>query len=450
LYKEGNRYLIGVIKQNVINPSQVTGSVRPDDTSKVLDDARWQKIWNAADGTAAGNWRLSAQMETSTNAWESVSEPAANNIHLMKNANRLPLLKTLAAPVLTAYVYSLFHHETSGDTWTGMDYSGIIYGGPNGYSTFGWYNQAGNPSFFSTAYSYASSRMRLWLYPSSVDLVGTAAAVPPRKSAFSFSGAVQTWTAQRAASPANPIVIKVWGAGGATVKDGAAGGGGGYAEISVTSGINAGDALSVYVAGAGQSGSASRSAGGGGGASAVMKGDVLFAVGAGGGGSHAVAGSGYGGAGGGSSGVQGGGDGCGGGVGGGGANGSTQGVGGPSNRNYAAGQPGRDGRGGDGGSGNGGTTQTGTGGWGWRNGGDGGAVPGDGGGGGGGAGYAGGGGGGGGCWGMGGGGGSSYFNASFGTGALTPGSGATAGQSSDADNASQGAASQHGRVVIID
>jgi len=450
LYKEGSRYLIGVIKQNVINPSQVTGAVRPDDTSKVIDDARWQKIWNAADATSAGNWRLAAQMETSANAWENVSEPAANNIHLMKNANRLPLLKTLAAPVLTAYVYSLFHHETSGDTWTGMDYSGIIYGGPNGYSTFGWYNQAGNPSFFSTAYSYSSNRMRLWLYPSSVDLVGTVTAPPPRKSAYSFSGSVQTWKAQRAATPTNPIVIKVWGAGGATVKDGAAGGGGGYSEISVTSGINAGDALSVYVAGAGQPGAASRSAGGGGGASAVLKGDVLFAVGAGGGGSHAVAGSGYGGAGGGNVGVQGGGDGCGGGLGGGGASGSTQGVGGPSNRNYAAGQPGRDGRGGDGGSGNGGSTQTGTGGWGWRNGGDGGAVPGDGGGGGGGAGYSGGGGGGGGCWGMGGGGGSSHFNSSFGTGTLTPGSGASAGQASDADNAGQGAASQHGRVVIID
>jgi hypothetical protein len=178
LYKESNRYLIGIIKQNVLNPTQVSGVVRPDDVSKVIDDARWLKIWNASDATTAGNWRLVAQMETSANSWESVSEPPANNIHLMKNANRLPLLKTLAAPVLTAYVYSIFHHETSGDSWTGSDYSGIIYGGTNGYSTFGWYNQAGNPSFFGTAYSYASLRMKLWLYPSSVDLAGLSTPPP--------------------------------------------------------------------------------------------------------------------------------------------------------------------------------------------------------------------------------------------------------------------------------
>lgn len=451
LFNEGDKYLIGVIKQNVINPVQVQGAVRLNDESKVIDDSRWEKIWHAADATAAGNWRLSAQMETSANGWETTAAPAANNIHLMKNANRLPLLKTLAAPVLTAYVYSLFHHETSGDSWTGMDYSGIIYGGPNGYGTFGWYNQAGNPSFFATAYSYASLRMRLWLYPSSVSLAGSSPALPaPRKSEFNHSGSVQSWTAQRAATAEHPIIIKAWGAGGATVSGGAAGGAGAYAELQVTSGVNAGDTLSVYTAGAGQPGSASRSGGGGGGASAVVKGSTVFVVAGGGGGSHAVAGSGYGGAGGGDTGEKGGPDGCAGGEGGAGALGATSGAGGPSNRGYQAGQSGHDGHGGNGGSGNGGATQAGTGGWGWRNGGNSGAVPGDGGGGGGGAGFAGGGGGGGGCWGMGGGGGSSFANSSFGAGRVVSGAKTEAGNQSDADNAGSGAAGVHGRVVIID
>ena len=446
LFKDGNRYLIGVISQNSINPAQVSGSVRPDQVSKVIDDARWMVIWNAADNTSNGNWRLVAQMETSANAWEINTEPPANNIYLMKNANRLPLVKSLSAPVLTAYVYSLFHHEDDGATWMGGDYSGIIYGGPNGYSTFGWYNQARTNNFFNSPYNYASSRMRLWIYPPAS---ATSTALPPaRKSTFSYTGAVQTWTAQRAASATNPIIIKLWGAGGATV--GAAGGGGGYAQISVTSGINAGESLQVYVGGAGLPGSASRSAGGGGGASAVMKGTNILAVAAGGGGSHAVGGSGYGGAGGGSSGEQGGPDGCAGGSGGAGASGSAQGSGGTSNRGYSNGQSGQNGAGGDGGSGAGGSTQSGTGGWGWRNGGNAGTVPGDGGGGGGGGGYAGGGGGGGGCWGLGGGGGSSYANSSFGSGTLTGGSRSSAGHASDADNSGAGAAAAAGRVVISD
>jgi hypothetical protein len=165
LYKDGARFLIGVIKQNEINPTQVATAIRPDDVSKVIDDTRWMSIWNAADNTTIGNWRLVAQMETSTNVWESNSTPPANNIHLMKNANRLPLVKSLSAPVLTAYVYSLFHHEDSGATWTGLDYSGIIYGGTGSYRTFGWYNQAATNNFFNSPYSYASKRMRLWIYP---------------------------------------------------------------------------------------------------------------------------------------------------------------------------------------------------------------------------------------------------------------------------------------------
>jgi hypothetical protein len=165
LYKDGERYLIGVIRQNVINPTQVSGAINLSDESKVIDDTRWQSVWNRANATSDGNWRLVAQMETSADTWETVVAPPANNIHLMKNANRLPLVKSLAAPVLTAYVYSLFHHEDSGDTWTGGDYSGIIYGGPNGYSTFGWYNQATSNNFFGAKYNYASLKMRLWLYP---------------------------------------------------------------------------------------------------------------------------------------------------------------------------------------------------------------------------------------------------------------------------------------------
>ncbi|NBX16702.1 MAG: hypothetical protein EBR09_04985 [Proteobacteria bacterium] len=174
LHKDGERYLIGVIKQNVLSPTQVAGVINLTDESKVIDDTRWLSIWNRANATTDGNWRLVAQIETAANTWETISAPAANNIHLMKNANRLPLVKSLSAPVLTAYVYSLFHHEDNGNDWMGGDYSGIIYGGTNGYSTFGWYNQAKTNNFFGGQYNYASLKMRLWLYPPASAITATA------------------------------------------------------------------------------------------------------------------------------------------------------------------------------------------------------------------------------------------------------------------------------------
>jgi hypothetical protein len=290
---------------------------------------------------------------------------------------------------------------------------------------------------------------------STVFTVSASAAPPkppapqPSKVIFEFTGTTQTWISTRTASAITPIIIKAWGGGGGSVPNSAAGGGSGFVQLKVTSGVNLGDKLTIYVGEAGKTGSASRSGAGGGGATAVLNNNdnSVLIIAAGGGGASAGT-SGFGGAGGGQTGEQGGPDNCAGGNGGAGASFGTQGAGGPSNRNYSAGTAGFDGKGGIGGSGNSGNTQTGTGGWGFKFGGDSGSVPGDGGGGGGGGGYAGGGGGGGGCWGMGGGGGSSYFGSNFGTGSTVSGVGASAGNAADEDNAGQGAASKNGRVVI--